>query len=713
MSRSGALFIALLLVLGASVAEAADDIVIADFEGPNYGDWKVEGAAFGTGPAHGTLPGQMDVSGFLGKGLANSFVGGDGPVGTLTSPSFRIERKLICFLIGGGGYPEQTCINLRVDGKVLRSATGPNRAPGGSERLAGQTWDVSELKGKMAAIEIVDRNSGGWGHINVDHIIQADAPLVAEGTMDISVSLPYLSLPVKTGAPMRRMRLMQGEKIFREFDVELSETPDFYMAADVSDVLGQTIRVWVDTLERGSKVLSKIQPIATLPGTKEAYGEAYRPQFHFSPLRGWNNDPNGLVFYQGEYHLYFQHNPYGRNWGNMHWAHAVSPDLIHWRQLPIAIYPHAYGDWVFSGSAVVDANNTAGFQTGTTPPLVAAYTSTGRGEAIVYSNDGGRSFTEYEGNPAVKHQGRDPRLLWYAPGQHWVMAVYDEIEKGRYVAFYTSPDLKQWTFQSRIEGYFECPELFELPVDGKEKHSKWILYAADGAYAIGAFDGKTFTPDGPKQRYNYGDCFYASQTFSAMPDGDKRRVQIAWGQTGQADMPFNQMMNFPVELTLRKTGDGPHLFANPVQEIEKLHREGHTWKRLHLKPGINPLSEVHGELIHIRLRFSPGDAEEVGLNIRGTKVSYDVRANALTCNGKTASLRPEHGDITVELLADRLSLEIFANDGLVYMPMQAHPDPADQNMELYSKNGDAKIKLLEVFDLDSIWTTGGSASVER
>ncbi len=358
-------------------------------------------------------------------------------------------------------------------------------------------------------------------------------------------------------------------------------------------------------------------------------------------------------------------------------------------------------------------DNTAGFQTGTTPPLVAAYTSTGRGEAIVYSNDGGRSFTEYEGNPAVKHQGRDPRLLWYAPGQHWVMAVYDEIEKGRYVAFYTSPDLKQWTFQSRIEGYFECPELFELPVDGKEKHSKWILYAADGAYAIGAFDGKTFTPDGPKQRYNYGDCFYASQTFSAMPDGDKRRVQIAWGQTGQADMPFNQMMNFPVELTLRKTGDGPYLFANPVQEIEKLHREGHTWKRLHLKPGINPLSEVHGELIHIRLRFSPGDAEEVGLNIRGTKVSYDVRANALTCNGKTAPLRPEHGDITVELLADRLSLEIFANDGLVYMPMQAHPDPADRNLELYSKNGDAKIKLLEVFDLDSIWTTGGSASVER
>ena len=156
------------------------------------------------------------------------------------------------------------------------------------------------------------------------------------------------------------------------------------------------------------------------------YQEKYRPQFHFSPRIGWNNDPNGLVFYKGEWHLYFQHNPYGWNWGNMHWGHAVSTDLVHWTQLPIAIYPFKYGDWVFSGGAVVDEDNTAGFKSGAEEVIVASYTSTGRGEAIAYSNDRGRTFTDYAGNPVVKHQGRDPKIIWYGPGKHWVMAVYDE-----------------------------------------------------------------------------------------------------------------------------------------------------------------------------------------------------------------------------------------------------------------------------------------------
>lgn len=696
-------FASSLAILGGAAAWAAEDIVIADFEGQDYRGWKTEGTAFGARPAQGKLPGQMEVSGFLGHGLANSFVEGDGPMGTLTSPPFRIERKTIGFLIGGGGFPEQTCINLRVDGKVVRTATGPNREPGGSERLANHSWDVTDLMGKTAIIEIVDRHSGGWGHINVDHIVQCDEPLVQEKAMDLTISQPFLGLPVKTGAPMRRMRLMLGEKVLREFDIELSDTPDFYVAAELASFQGQTLHVWVDGVERGSKVFEKIQPLAEPPGSEAAYSETYRPQFHFSPLSGWNNDPNGLVFYQGEYHLYFQHNPYGRNWGNMHWGHAVSPDLIHWKQLPIAIYPHAYGDWVFSGSAVVDVNNTAGFQTGAAPALVAAYTSTGRGEVIVYSNDGGRTFTEFEGNPVVKHQGRDPRLLWYAPSQHWVMAVYDEIDKGRYIAFYTSPDLKQWTFQSRIEGYFECPELFELPVDGKAGTSKWVLYAADGAYAVGAFDGKTFSPDADKQRFNYGDCFYASQTFSAMPPGDPRRVQIAWGQTGHPDMPFNQMMNFPVELTLKKSGEGIRMFAQPVREIEKLHRQAHTWKNLRLKPGENPLSEVHGEFFHLRMAFAPGQAEEVGLVVRGTRVTYDAGKRTLECNGKTAPLEPEHGIITLEFLADRLSLEIFANEGRIYMPMQAHPESKEQSLEVFVKNGEAKIESLEVFELASIW----------
>src|SRR5262249_39796906 len=160
----------------------------------------------------------------------------------------------------------------------------------------------------------------------------------------------------------------------------------------------------------------------------------------------------------------------------------------------IALYPKKYDDWAFSGSAVVDRDNTSGFGIAEKPAIVAAFTSTGRGECIVFSNDRGRTWKGYEGNPVVKHGGRDPRLLWHRASKQWVMAVYDEAEGKRWIAFHTSPDLKKWTYRSRIEGYFECPDLLELPVAGKKGESKWVLYAADGKYALGSFDGKEFNP---------------------------------------------------------------------------------------------------------------------------------------------------------------------------------------------------------------------------
>ena len=231
----------------------------------------------------------------------------------------------------------------------------------------------------------------------------------------------------------------------------------------------------VDRLREGSQGLAAVHQADTIAGSEDLYRERLRPQFHFSSRRGWLNDPNGLVYHKGEYHLFYQHNPYGWAWGNMHWGHAVSTDLVHWQELPIAIYPHRFGDWAFSGSAVVDRQNTAGFKKGDEDVLVAAYTSTGRGECIVYSHDRGRTFTEYDGNPVVKHSGRDPKILWHAPGKHWVMAVYDEADDKRGIAFYTSPDLKKWEQQSKIDGYFECPDIFELPVDGDRSRRKWVL----------------------------------------------------------------------------------------------------------------------------------------------------------------------------------------------------------------------------------------------
>ena len=516
-----------LLILPLPLIAAADrpDLLLADFEGDTYGDWKTTGDAFGKGPARGTLPGQMPVSGYLGRGLVNSFNGGDKSTGTLTSPVFKIERKYLNFLIGGGKYPGKTCINLLVDDKVVRTATGPNDKPGGSEALDWHAWDVGEFDGKKGVIQIVDDATGGWGHINIDHIVQSDRKRTSEpARREVRVDRDYLNLPVKNGAARRRMRFEVGGKTVREFDIELAEgTPDFWAFADVSPFRGQKL-VIETKLPDGSKALDAITLSDTITGAADLYREKYRPQFHFTSRRGWLNDPNGLVFADGEWHLFYQHNPYGWAWGNMHWGHAVSRDLFRWHELPVALTPHRYDDWCFSGSAVVDRDNTSGWQMGMEPLLVCAYTSTGRGECIAYSNDRGRTWTEYDGNPVVKHAGRDPKLIWHGATKKWVMAVYDETGGSRAVAFHTSPDLKKWKFQSRIEDFYECPDLYPLPVDGDAKNTRWILSAADGRYLIGQFDGTKFVKESGKHQVWHGN-FYAAQTFdSAGPSPHSDRL---------------------------------------------------------------------------------------------------------------------------------------------------------------------------------------------
>jgi len=682
---------------------ARPDILIADFEGPDYGDWKVEGTAFGKRPARGTLPNQMPVTGYLGKGLVNSYHGGDDATGTLTSPAFTIQRRHINFLIDGGKYPGETCVNLLVDKKVVRTATGPNDQPGGSEHLDWHSWDVKELEGKRAIIQIVDQRKGGWGHINIDHIVQSDRPKKAAGPArrEIVVKQRYLHLPVKNGVPKQRVRLMKRDNILREFDIELAMgAPDFWVFLDVSGWKNQKLAIELDRLPADSKGLGNITQAEQIPHADQLYGEKDRPQFHFTARCGWLNDPNGLVFSKGQYHLFFQHNPYGWGWGNMHWGHAVSKDLVHWRELPIALYPQKFGDWCFSGSAVVDVKNTAGFKSGDEDVLVAAYTSTGRGESVAYSNDKGRTWQEFSGNPVVRHEGRDPKLLWHEPSKSWIMAVYDEHEKGRHIAFYSSPDLKKWQFQSRIESFFECPDLFELPIEGM-KQSKWVLYAADGKYLIGHFDGKVFHKESGKHQLWYGN-FYAAQTYSNAPNG--RRIQIGWGQgIAFPDMPFNQQMTIPVELTLRSTNDGLRMFAEPVKEIATLHHNKHLEKDREIPEGEHVLP-IKSDLLHIVSEFELGDAREVGFLIRGVPVRYDVKKQLLSCRSTTASLAPQKGRIKMEILVDRGSIEVFGNNGRVAISSGGSLAKDNQTLKIFSTGGTANIRNLAIGELRSAWS---------
>jgi sucrose-6-phosphate hydrolase SacC (GH32 family) len=356
---------------------------------------------------------------------------------------------------------------------------------------------------------------------------------------------------------------------------------------------------------------------------------------------------------------------------------------------------------------VVDWNNTACLQTGDEKTMVCVYTAAGSPvtQCIAYSNDRGRTWTKYEKNPVLPHivgSNRDPKVIWYEPEQKWVMALYLD---GNDYALFESRDLKQWgkLCDVTIPGTSECPEFFEIAVEGNKGDTRWVFYGGNGQYLLGRFDGTTFVKESGPHPLNFGDCFYASQTFNNLPAGDGRRILMAWGTVGMPDMPFNQMMDFPVELTLRATEAGPRLFANPVREIEKLHGKKRAWRDLRLEPGDNPLAGLEGELLNLRAEFEVGQAQQLGFTVRGLPIVYDAAQQTLSCRDKTATLRPVGGALRLQLLADRASVEIFGNEGRVYMPM-GHLAPEDtRGLEVFAQGGAARVKSLEVHELRSAW----------
>lgn len=706
-----------------SIASAADDILINDFEADNYGDWTVEGAAFGTGPAAGTLGGQMAVTGFEGNKLVNTFLGGDKPVGTLTSPEFTIERDFINFLIGGGGHKDKTCMNLLVDGKVVATATGPNTRPGGSEFLNWDSFDVSKLKGKKAVLQIVDSASGGWGHINVDQIVQSDkkaekkaGPTIPRPTpvgvpLKLEVTDKFLLLPISNSGQRGQLTVIVDDQLVHRLTVTFAkstEAVDWWAYLDMSEYQGKTAEL---NAQAEVNVAKLIKFGDDLPNIKPLYDETLRPQFHFSQQRGWNNDPNGMVYYDGEYHLFWQSNPAGPKWANMYWGHAVSPDMVHWTELPHALRNGGNHDanrhrsmavgHCFSGSANIDHNNTFGVQEGDVKTMIAAFTDTGCGESLAYSTDRGRTWTYYKGNPVVTHRGRDPKLVWYEPGKHWVLAMYDEDkEVGRNVAIYTSKDLKEWELTCKVPGYFECAELFELPVDGDSSNTRWVVFAANAQYAIGKFDGKVFTPEHEGKYQVHWGPYYASQCFSNTPDG--RVVQIGWARINMPDMPFNQTFSVPTNLTLRTTDEGIRMFANPIVELESLRKPGAievTDKELTAEqPSVS--YDVKGDLVDVVLKVKEGTAAKVVLKVGNFTTTYDFAAQKLD----EMSVKTIDGVATVRMLVDRPIHEIVGGDGAGFKTCGGGSEGKPiGTVTVTAEGGTATIESLGIYELESSW----------
>ncbi|WP_298645800.1 DUF4980 domain-containing protein [uncultured Proteiniphilum sp.] len=528
-------------------------------------------------------------------------------------------------------------------------------------------------------------------------------PSVAD-TITIKAAKKYLNIPVSHAVQREVMEIKVDGRIERFFEIRLaSEKPDYWVFCDISAFKSKTVSISFPSPGKG---LSQIYQSDEIAGQDSLYGEKNRPQFHFSSRRGWNNDPNGLLYYQGEYHLFYQHNPYEREWGNMHWGHAVSEDLIHWEELPVALYPDEHGT-MFSGSAVMDYHHSAGFNKGGEPAMVALYTVDNADrqiQCLAYSLDKGRTWTKYAHNPVIDSKEkwgskdtRDPKVFWYEPGKKWVMVLNER--DGH--SIYNSTDLREWIFKSHITGFWECPELFELPVDNDVSHKKWVMYGASGTYMIGSFNGEEFIPESGKHYYTTGSG-YAGQTFNNIPESDGRRIQISWGRIPAADMPFNMLMLLPTELTLRTTQGGVRLFSYPVKEVNRLVNKNKKWKNLSTEEANIAVNEFRDEsLLHIRLTLSLSHATGAGLDFKGqTLLNYDMNFN--TVNGVFYS--PDNMtsmEISADIFIDRTSVEVFIDNGAYSCSFERKTADPEKGFNFWGNN--IRIKELELSTLLSIW----------
>ena len=458
------------------------------------------------------------------------------------------------------------------------------------------------------------------------------------------------------------------------------------------------------------------------------YNQKYRPQFHFTSRKNPLNDPNGMVYYDGEYHLFFQHNPSINKVRCKIWGHAVSKDMVHWEQLPHAILPYD-GGLIFSGTGAVDHPNTLGKQKGETKTLLACFTFAKEPfyQALAYSTDKGRTFELLnEGKAIVPNQGldpaeRDPKLFWHEPTQKWVMilwvrsAITDKHRRGkrakRYrnvpnrpgkVRFFTSNNLTDWEVASDFDRdwAYECMDFVHLPVDGDPKNKKWLLFDASFDYEIGEFDGTTFTTDKKVGLGDFGPNYYAAQTFNNSPDG--RTIVIGWMMRSDFDkvgMPFNQQMSFPSTMELRTTPKGIHLFRWPIKEIESLYTRTHAFTKRPIAELGGKLRVIQAELIDASIEFNPSETGNLEWTLRGLKVSYVADKQFFIYQGSRLPAPPVDDKVKLRVLVDRGSLELFANDGAAVATHFALPDTKNRSIRLSGKGSVS----LTINELKSSW----------
>jgi fructan beta-fructosidase len=473
----------------------------------------------------------------------------------------------------------------------------------------------------------------------------------------------------------------------------------------------------------------------------------WRPVYHFTPPANWTNDPNGLIFLNGEFNLYYQHNPFENKWGHMSWGHATSKDLVTWKHLPVAIPEIVTKDtttFIYSGSAVLDKDNTSGFGKNGKPPLVAIFTADmpkqkKESQFIAYSNDGGLHYKQYAKNPVIDlnmRDFRDPNVFWYPPTKQWIMtvAMVDE----HVVRFYGSKNLKEWTKLSDFgpagftKNGWECPSLLPLVVNGNPANIKWVLFVSSGGehgplmqYFVGDFDGTTFKNFSDNHKVltvDYGDAFYAAIAWRDAPQNKK--ILLGWLQNGRPETnPWKGQMSIPHDLSLKTTADGLVLNQLPsafVTRVLPKYAKGNAIEEKNISiNGAGPALYGEGNAYWIDAEFAIKNAKTIGFNVvekPGTDkkviVGYNVEKQQLFINCttsekankslenlvQTAPMKAVNGIVKIKVLLDRSSLEVFGNDGEKVISTMIYPDQDATGLSAFSE-GAAVIKSLKIWNL--------------
>jgi fructan beta-fructosidase len=491
------------------------------------------------------------------------------------------------------------------------------------------------------------------------------------------------------------------------------------------------------------------------PSLSNYNNEIFRPQFHFSPPEQWMNDPNGLIYFEGEYHLFYQHNPDASFMGAIHWGHAVSDDLINWTYLPIALAPDDSLGLIYSGSAVVDHDNSSGLCPTDAPScMIAVYTHSGgddgtQKQSLAVADKTAREFTPYSGNPVLANPGiehyRDPKVFWHEPTQNWIMVL----AAGDRVKIYGSPDLLQWQHLSDFgpgqgagSSIWECPDLFELPVANQPGETRWVMQVDMFSGAInggsGDVDGERFFNENSTATVlwiDYGRDFYAAQSWANIPEQDGRTILLAWMDNWDYALtlptePWRGAMTVPRELTLENIErQGIRLLQNPIVELQQL-RLGQIYRAQNqiISGEILLPESITGKTLELEAVFEPGNALEFGLLVRigedeCTVIGYDVAGEQLfvdrTASGLSdfssgfagrhdAPLSVTEGRVIIRILLDWSSIEVFGNNGNVTITDLIFPDPESNGLGVYSSGGDATLVSLKVYSLETIWSSAST-----